>query len=246
MHGLLAIAALHLFEYCAEESDDRRKYLELATRHQNLALSSFRPQLSNITPSNCQAVFAFSSLIAALAFAFSKSAGNIRAGEPVEQVLQDFFLFRGVEGVLTAFWDIIRKGKLGPLVHRPSDPTCSQPISRDVINALDYLHDCNGENVTQISAEEKAAYNHAIRELRISFERSPSSWETAADGPGDSRTLLRYTGSARRVLVVTRLERTPFRSHISVFKRFLATLTAVANADDWPHREIGQYTISFY
>ncbi|EFW19645.1 hypothetical protein D8B26_007849 [Coccidioides posadasii str. Silveira] len=183
MHGLLAIAALHLFEYCAEESDDRRKYLELATRHQNLALSSFRPQLSNITPSNCQAVFAFSSLIAALAFAFSKSAGNIRAGEPVEQVLQDFFLFRGVEGVLTAFWDIIRKGKLGPLVHRPSDPTCSQPISRDVINALDYLHDCNGENVTQISAEEKAAYNHAIRELRISFERSPSSWETVFRWP---------------------------------------------------------------
>lgn len=183
MHGLLAIAALHLIECCEDEGSSRRKYIELATRHQNLALASFRPQLSNITPSNCHAIFAFSSLIAALAFAFSKSAGNIRAGEPVEQVLQDFFLFRGVESVLTAFWDIIRKGKLGALVRRPSDPTCSQPISKDVINALDYLHDCNGDGVTHISSEEKAAYNHAIRELRISFERSPSSWETVFRWP---------------------------------------------------------------
>ncbi|EEP80005.1 predicted protein [Uncinocarpus reesii 1704] len=183
MHGLLAIAALHLIDICGDEGDNRRKYIELATRHQNLALASFRPQLSNITPSNCHAVFAFSSLIAALAFAFSKTAGNVRSGEPVEQVLQDFFLFRGVEGVLNTFWEIIRKGKLGPLVRRPSDLTCSQPISRDVINALDYLHDCNGETVTHISAEEKAAYNHAIRELRISFERCPSSWETVFRWP---------------------------------------------------------------
>ena len=182
MHGLLALAALHIADSSPEEAR-RRKYTELATMHQNMALAEFRPQLSNITPSNCHAVFAFSSLIAALAFAFSRSTASPRTGEPVAEVLQDFFLFRGVEGVLAAHWDTIQSGKLGTLVLRPRDPVYFQPLSRDIINALDYLHDCNGKDVTHISEDEKDAYNHAIRELRISFQRSPASLENVFRWP---------------------------------------------------------------
>ncbi|KAK2785187.1 hypothetical protein FQN51_003930 [Onygenales sp. PD_10] len=182
MHGLLALSALHLIESSSNEDARRRKYTELATMHQNLALASFRPELNNITPSNCNAVFAFSTLIAALAFAFSRFVGRPGGGEPVAELLQDFFLFRGVEGVLSASWEVIQKGELGPLIRRPADGM-PQPISKDTINALDYLHECNGDHVTQISPAEKDANNHAIRELRISFERPASSWETVFRWP---------------------------------------------------------------
>ncbi|EDN09335.1 predicted protein [Histoplasma mississippiense (nom. inval.)] len=150
--------------------------------HQHLALAAFRPVLNDITPSNCNAVFAFSSLIAALAFAFSRFVGRPGGGEPVAELLQDFLLFRGVESVLSTSWELIQKGELGPMIRRPAI-NVSQPISKDVINALDYLHDCNGDHVTQLSAEEKDANNHAIRELRISFERPASSWENVFRWP---------------------------------------------------------------
>src|SRR5436190_9214791 len=155
MHGLLALAALHLVECSGDEGEGRRMYAELATRHQNLALASFRPELNNITSSNCNAVFAFSSLIAVFAFAFSQSAGNKRTAEPISEVLQDFFLFRGVEGVLKTSWDSIEKGKLGPLVRRASDSGSTVPIPQDTIDALDYLHECNADSVTHIPTDEK-------------------------------------------------------------------------------------------
>ncbi|EEH04241.1 C6 zinc finger domain-containing protein [Histoplasma capsulatum G186AR] len=182
MHGLLSLSALHLIESSSNDDPNRRKYVELATMHQHLALAAFRPVLNDITPSNCNAVFAFSSLIAALAFAFSRFVGRPGGGEPVAELLQDFLLFRGVESVLSTFWEIIQKGELGPMIRRPAI-NASQPISKDVINALDYLHDCNGDHVTQLSAEEKDANNHAIRELRISFERPASSWENVFRWP---------------------------------------------------------------
>ncbi|OJD18658.1 hypothetical protein AJ78_01354 [Emergomyces pasteurianus Ep9510] len=182
MHGILALSALHLIECSSINDPNRRKYVELATRHQHLALAAFRPVLNNITPSNCNAVFAFSSLIAALAFTFSRFVGRPGGGEPVAELLQDFLLFRGVESVLSTSWELIQKGELGPMIRRPTEGI-PQPISKDVINALDYLHDCNGDHVTQLSTEEKNANNHAIRELRISFERPASSWETVFRWP---------------------------------------------------------------
>ncbi|KAM5482330.1 hypothetical protein McanCB56680_003699 [Microsporum canis] len=178
MHGLLALAALHIIE-CSDPDDEEshRKYSALANRHQSLALNAFRPQLDNISSSNCHAVFAFSSLIAALAFAFSKSGRNTQPADPVEQAVQDFYLFRGVDKVLHTQWTRIVKGKLGALVRRPADSGAVYPLSKDVIDHLDYLHGCNGDSAAHIFAEDRAVYNHAIRELRMSFERSPSSWE---------------------------------------------------------------------
>ncbi|DAA73157.1 TPA_exp: Uncharacterized protein A8136_5082 [Trichophyton benhamiae CBS 112371] len=178
MHGLLALAALHIIEcHDPDNGEIRRKYSALANKHQNLALATFRPELNNITPSNCHAVFAFSSLIAALAFAFSRSERSSQPADHIEQAVQDFYLFRGVDKVLHAQWSRIVKGKLGALVRRPADSSAAYPLSKDVIDNLDYLHSCNGESAAHIPAEEKAIYNHAIRELRMSFERSPSNWE---------------------------------------------------------------------
>ncbi|KAI1940738.1 hypothetical protein LOZ57_005881 [Ophidiomyces ophidiicola] len=181
MHGLLALAALHLAAAAPPAASAR--YTERATRHQDRALAAFRPQLAAITPANCHAVFAFSSLTAALAFAFARSARHHRPAsapaEPVTQVLHDFFLFRGVERVLTTFWDLIRQGCLGPLVHRPADPARLRPLPADVAAALDYLHACNAA----AAAAESAAYDHALRELRVSFERAPTSWESVFRWP---------------------------------------------------------------
>ncbi|EGE81292.2 C6 zinc finger domain-containing protein [Blastomyces dermatitidis ATCC 18188] len=239
MHGLLSLSALHLIECSSNNDPNLRKYVELATMHQHLALAAFRPVLNNITPSNCNAVFAFSSLIAALAFAFSRFVGRPGGGEPVAELLQDFLLFRGVESVLSTSWELIQKGELGPMIRRPADGI-PQPISKDVINALDYLHDCNGAHVTQLSAEEKDANNHAIRELRISFERPASSLETVFRWPILLPEAYLVHLKARKpmalvgfVLVVARLGESLVRSNLSLLRRKLETLVTMADANAW-------------
>lgn len=183
MHGLLSLAALHLVESSDHESMSRLKYSELATMHQDLAIASFRPALNNITPANCNAVFAFAILIAALAFTFSRTVRTTDSGGAVEEVLQNFFLFRGVEGVLKASYEYIEKGILGPLIRKPEQSLSTKSIHHEIGNALDRLHRCNSDKSALISTDEKDAYDHAIHELRISFEEQTSTFWTVFRWP---------------------------------------------------------------
>lgn len=74
LHGILAFSALHL----ARSQPERKALLSTeATAHHDIGLRMFQIAMSNITPQNCDACFAFSSIIAAYAWASSNQSGDL-------------------------------------------------------------------------------------------------------------------------------------------------------------------------
>jgi hypothetical protein len=70
-HAIMCLAALHLAYLKPEE---RRQYEYLAAQHQDLALAPFRRAVVQVTPENCNQVFAFSAFLITAQFAPSRSS----------------------------------------------------------------------------------------------------------------------------------------------------------------------------
>ncbi|KAK9372449.1 uncharacterized protein V1513DRAFT_460580 [Lipomyces chichibuensis] len=167
MHGLLALSALHLVQINSDDrSPSQMMYVEIATRHHSLALSSFRPELNNITRVNCNALFAFSSILSVFAFASSQCTGIEHGMAPVEEILQAFSLLRGVYEILRTAWDWIENGQLGFLL-RDEGRTTGDTLPAEARAALEYLDEVNNDNS---ESEAKETYCSTIRILREVFE----------------------------------------------------------------------------
>lgn len=69
-HAIMCLGALHLAYLNPEE---RPKYEYLAAQHQDLALAPFRRAVVQVTPENCNQVFAFSTFLITAQFAPSRS-----------------------------------------------------------------------------------------------------------------------------------------------------------------------------
>ncbi|KGQ01051.1 hypothetical protein PAAG_12244 [Paracoccidioides lutzii Pb01] len=137
----------------------------------------------------------------------------------------------------------------------------TQPVSKEVENVLGYLHDCNGEHVTQLSADVlKDANDRTIRELRITFERPVSSWDAvfrlAASSPrsisrpskdaqthgvGDCCTLLCDPWQTGFFLVVTKLGGPFVRINLSFVGCDEEDFITMANAND----QINRWTVKY-
>ncbi|GAD97509.1 C6 transcription factor, putative [Paecilomyces variotii No. 5] len=167
MHGLLALSALHLLEL-NEHSNQRQLYVDLATSHQNMALTLFRKELNAITPSNCRAMFAFSNIAAVLGLAFTHTTG----AEPlplIDEMLQIFNLLRGIHEVIQAASEFIEKIADFLPPHVGIDP---RSVPKEVLENIAALRDLNADvQRTGLSDEEKEACERAIAELLAAFER---------------------------------------------------------------------------
>ncbi|KAK9244586.1 hypothetical protein V1506DRAFT_540908 [Lipomyces tetrasporus] len=167
MHGLLALSALHLCQInSGDKGPSRVMYTEIATRHQSLALSSFRSELNNITPLNCNAVFAFSGILTIATFASCQCTGIEQGMAPVEEILRVFSLLRGVNEILHTARDWILTGQLGPIV-RDTFTSTADALPAEARAALDYLDEANSHNR---DSDAKKAYCSAIQKLRNYFE----------------------------------------------------------------------------
>jgi hypothetical protein len=175
MHGILSLSALHLVQL-NKGSDQRRVYVQLATGHQTVALALFRKELYNITPTNCQALFAFSSIATVLAFAFSHTT-EVQTQSPIDEMLQVFNLCRGISEILKTAREWIRESWVASLINfeRKRDPT---QIPQEVLDKINQLVQLNENTArTGLSLEEKEACGLAIVEMSNSFERIYSDWD---------------------------------------------------------------------
>ncbi|OJJ98842.1 hypothetical protein ASPACDRAFT_1857335 [Aspergillus aculeatus ATCC 16872] len=92
MHILLALSALHLTRYGPIER--RQVYIEAAMTHNNTALSLYSPLLSQVTPDNCHALFAFACLV--IMFACAAHGPNAQPkAQSVSDVIEVLKLIRG-------------------------------------------------------------------------------------------------------------------------------------------------------
>ncbi|PLB49813.1 C6 zinc finger domain protein [Aspergillus steynii IBT 23096] len=113
MHSVLAVSALHL-SYTGP-SERCQSYKEAAIRHNNLSLTLCTPLLSNVTPENCHALFAFSCLTAVFAFGVQGREG-LPSAQGLVDVVEVFKMVRGVASVVQQARAWIEQGGMSQLL----------------------------------------------------------------------------------------------------------------------------------
>ncbi|KAK7181165.1 hypothetical protein DPSP01_010621 [Paraphaeosphaeria sporulosa] len=116
MHCILAFSASHLAYI---EPQSRSKHRIQASSHQSAAIAEINQVLLAITPLNCHALFAATSLITLTAFAESTS-------NTVGALLEVFQLLRGMNLILKDNQDIIWNGPFNSIFQHTPDP--SRPL----------------------------------------------------------------------------------------------------------------------
>lgn len=166
MHGLLAISALHLAH---NETETQARYRDLAMKHYNVTLLTFRPMLSQITNDNCHSLFAASSVVAIFALALPQTPGVDMLSSPIDEMIKISELGRGVYSLVKNASEWIKQGNLGPYLQL-GIMQAQAALPRDVSEALARLR-------YEISASEedensKATYSAATALLEKAFKAS--------------------------------------------------------------------------
>ncbi|KAI9842063.1 MAG: hypothetical protein M1837_007488 [Sclerophora amabilis] len=163
MRGILAISALHL-SYLRPQH--KETYLFTALSHQNMALKLVRSAMQEITRANCNAVFAFSSLVVVFAFASPHFEESLILVKQSEEPAEWVNLIRGVRTILKPTWDWIRNGTLGLLVRDGLDVT-SAAASEETVARLGRIQRLCED--TSDGYEAKESYTEAMMQLRACF-----------------------------------------------------------------------------
>lgn len=182
MHQILAVAAFHLAcsgplgspsAQAHTQQQQRQEKLSSALQHQHHAIRGVQDEISHVTPANCDALFAASSLLFIGAFAASGPTlhSPLRQLE-VDDILEVFTLIRGVSSVLASARENVRHGilkdfmKCNPYLGGNELLTLLQDnISRIQAGGLDQ-HDVN--------SEVKSIIGEAVLGFRNSIERASS------------------------------------------------------------------------
>lgn len=167
MHSVLAVSALHLSYTCSAERC--QSYKETAIRHNNLSLTLCTPLLSNVTPENCHALFAFSCLTAVFAFGVQGRDG-LSSAQGLIDVVEVFKMVRGVASVVqqSRAWieqggmrQLLRIGKLGKRAAGTIyDRELCSHLGTFIEEQLEHQEPCFQHNV-----DSKAVILHSAKEL---------------------------------------------------------------------------------
>ncbi|KAK3343343.1 hypothetical protein B0H65DRAFT_246266 [Neurospora tetraspora] len=124
MHNLLSTAAFYL-AYTEQDEEKRKKWATDGSKHFNLAVTGMREVLrkEGVTPENCHAVFASSSLLFIGDLAdkgpFFNPADDIAQGVTkcplIDELLGVFRVVKGIGGIVGAQEALLREGPVGGL-----------------------------------------------------------------------------------------------------------------------------------
>lgn len=160
MHGILGLSALHLSHLRAD--NNQAKWLSIAMSHKNVAISMFSEQLLNIDKSNVKAMMSFASLVVAFGLGSALTSGAPE-GPSLNSLIEIFTLSRGVQAVVSAEPEFLRKSNFAPLFD-VSPPQVSWPDH--VLAAFDRLEKLNVQCGQQFAHHNTAVYERVINYLR--------------------------------------------------------------------------------
>ena len=152
---------------CYINPTQRYLYERAAVNHRNLALTTSIPALHEVTPYNCHALFAMSSIISVLCFVLPYNVQLGTLSDPVNDVVSVSALIRGVKTVLHSAREWIAQGTLGALVDYNWDPT-TLALPEEARLAFDKLFDMNARETRDISIRD--LYDTTIQDLKHAFE----------------------------------------------------------------------------
>ena len=122
MHGLLALSALHLAYVNRDEADVRGRYLTLADKHQGIAVTELRNELSKtLEPESADALFALAAVISVSSMARScavPAVMEVPGALTVDDIAELLVLTRGIRDIIGQTIEYIKQG--------PMTGTCSE------------------------------------------------------------------------------------------------------------------------
>ena len=148
MHGLLALAAMHIHQTTIPPNTGQAVYSEVASVHQDLALAAYRSQLQSITEDNCHALFAFSSVLGALSYAFLQVSPELDDKDFIQSVTDIFELLVGSKVVVIEAQQWLRQGPLANFLVQP--PILDAASLSTVFDALDVSLNSLSQEVEQL------------------------------------------------------------------------------------------------
>lgn len=172
MQGILATAALHLAYF---RPSQKSSYLYTSARHQGLAMRDFQLIMPAITPENCNAVFAFSTLLVvhSLTSQFNEQQNSPSSpNQGLESIGAWIALLRGCTTVYLSARASIRSGPFRRVAEfhvpeTPSDDADDRSLCRLSRNLL-----TDSEMIQVSSEDEIETYRRCIHQLRLTAAAS--------------------------------------------------------------------------
>lgn len=170
LHGILAVGCLHLATN-TNVASEKEDYQTMAATHMNMKIAQYREDVQNVSTTNAEALFTFSTMFTIFVHSTSKKERrdtfelldrtNVSTEDHQKLVLdlaqgicRVFRSIRGVLLILVPCWHHIRNGSLGPIVERDWWPS---PIP---VTVEELEHDQRLRNLEKMWARPERSYEY--------------------------------------------------------------------------------------
>ncbi|GAB1212178.1 hypothetical protein ATERTT37_001308 [Aspergillus terreus] len=176
MNGILAVAALHTA--ATTDPPEALSYLDAALEYHNQAFTPFRQAVDNMTPSNCDAVFAHSVITTVIGIGLPHlTAERGESPSMTENIIVVCELLQGVSNIFR----IGRSWFQTSLYSRSKFfDDHAQDLASDTEEALTRLTAINDAIMVRVDADQHRIIKDALGLLRRSFTRYRSSPDAAS------------------------------------------------------------------
>ncbi|KAL0929370.1 uncharacterized protein CTRU02_215726 [Colletotrichum truncatum] len=181
MHGILAVAAMHLRRLRPESA---AYYNHLATQHYSESLKLYRPILDQLSRSTATPVFIFSSFLVCMSLQMfeQNDQQDLEAVLSLDSILDAFKLERGIHDILRLTWDWLLGTPFSSLLLF-SERMTDCLITLDDNEALDRVEACVREDLTAnpmlgdyLDAVKRLREVYACRSTAIRHKSAVFSW----------------------------------------------------------------------
>ncbi|KAJ5919208.1 hypothetical protein N7466_010151 [Penicillium verhagenii] len=185
LNGIMALASMHLAT--SAEPADALIFQDRGLQYYNRSISPFRHAIDNITPQNCDAVFAHSIVMIAISIASPRlTAINNETTSITENIVVLFELLQGVKKILQASKPWV---KLELFTRGEFWKKTTAELNADEDAALAHVLSLNDLVMTGVYAKQHDIYQDVLSHLRhcyAKFARSPDpapvlAWLAAVD-----------------------------------------------------------------
>jgi hypothetical protein len=229
MHGILSLAALHIAT--TVEPSRARVYIDTGLEYHSLSLEPFRVAIDNLTPENCDAVFAESVVTTAISLSLPQiTATHGNEGRMTEYMVTVFELLQGVKKILTIGRSYIRlelfsKGEFWK--------DTSAELDGDTQSALNQLYFLNDQTRLDGVEIQHGINRDVINHLRHCFMKFSFS--------SDPAPVLAWLGAVDTGFVNSIRRRSPFQLLILAY---WGVLLAELDGKCWWARNAGKALVS--
>ncbi|KAI9043302.1 uncharacterized protein KD926_003832 [Aspergillus affinis] len=174
LHGLFAVSALHLSLPMTSQDPDREELIKAAEYHQSEAIRIFTPIVGNLTPSQYDATFTLSNLLATIALTFPLVHNSVagRIPDVLNELIRVFAFVRKMTQFYAYIIESVTHGEIAQLTYFE---VTRASLSDTIQSRVSALHELNTTHI--LDPEAYLAFRDTIDRLASTFARMYSGQE---------------------------------------------------------------------